>query len=93
MISTGLKHGFEHRTPWVNGAKIPIQTVLSTQSFKMEGSINTEHKLRQNNRVSVKAASTFAKRPLGHKFAGQPATAISNGMTLRAGQRSEPAGR
>lgn len=91
MISAGLKHGFEHRTPRVRGSNRPLQT--PTPSFNTPRSIRVDHKLGNKTRVSEKAATTFSLGPSDYKFAGQPATATFDGLTLRAGKRTAPVGR
>lgn len=93
MISGGLKHGFDHRTPWVDGLQSTIQTGPTTPSFIFGRSIETEHELTKESASRRRPLVTFLLRPFGYKFAGQSATAISNGMTFRAGQRIEPVGK
>jgi len=92
MISTGLNHGFDHRTPWVDGVKMPLQTAPTTPSFISGRSIEIEHELTEQSASRRRPLVTFLLRPFGYKFAGQSATRISNGMTIRAGQRTEPVG-
>lgn len=81
---------FGTTSPRVDGTKTAIQPVVSTQSFKVQGFINTEHKLGKHIASRRRPLDTFSLRPLGHKFAGQSATALSilDGMT--SGQVDAP---
>jgi len=76
--------------PRVDGTKTAIQPVVSTQSFKMQGSINTEHKLGKTIASRRKPLVTFLSRPFGYKFDGQSATALFSPDGMTSGQVDAP---
>jgi len=90
MISTSLQDTFEHATPGVCGTRKALQTLVSTQSFKVQAFINTEHKLGKTIASQERPLDTFSMRPLGNKFAGQSATALSIPDGMTSGQVDAP---